>query len=92
MTIDPELRQLIEAGFAKVSQDVAGVKAEQRRQGEAIAEMKGELRGLSARLASMDKRFAAIMQPCQPQEMQAWNRFASYPAPAPSPMYRTMRS
>ena len=45
---------------------VREVLAEQRRHAEAIAEVRGELRGLSAWLSSMDQRFVAIMRPYEP--------------------------
>ena len=45
---------------------VREVQAEQRRHAEAIAEVRGELRGLSAWLSSMDQRFVAIMRPYEP--------------------------
>lgn len=54
-----ELKALIENGFAQMA-------AEQRRQGEAIAELRGELRTLSAWMASMDQRFIALMHPFEP--------------------------
>jgi len=73
-----ELRQLIEAGFAKVEagfakveQRFGEVQAEQRRHAEAIAEIRGELRGLSAWLSSMDNRFMAIMRPYEPPQRPA---------------------
>lgn len=42
---------------------VREVQAEQRHHAESIAEIRGELRGLSAWLSSMDQRFVAIMRP-----------------------------
>ena len=45
---------------------VREVQAEQRRHAEAISEVRGELRGLSAWLSSMDQRFVAIMRPYEP--------------------------
>ncbi|MBF0333005.1 MAG: hypothetical protein HQL40_05055 [Alphaproteobacteria bacterium] len=59
-----ELRQLIERGFEQML-------AEQRRQAESIAEIRGELRGLSAWLSSMDQRFVAIMRPYEPPHRPA---------------------
>ncbi|MBP2233120.1 hypothetical protein J2847_006455 [Azospirillum agricola] len=45
---------------------VRDVQAEQRRHAEAIAELRGEMRGLSSWLSSMDQRFVAIMRPYEP--------------------------
>lgn len=45
---------------------VRDVQTEQRRHAEAIAELRGEMRGLSAWLSSMDQRFVAIMRPYEP--------------------------
>jgi len=42
------------------------VRAEQLRHTEAIAELRGELRGLSAWLSSMDRRLVAIIRPSEP--------------------------
>ena len=80
-----ELRQLIEAGFARIGQEFAKIDqrfekidrsfaevfAEQRRHAEAIAEIRGELRGLSAWLGAMDSRFMAIMRPYEPPHRPA---------------------
>lgn len=41
-----ELRQMVEAGFDQVSRRLDLIEAEQRRQGKALAELKGDLRGL----------------------------------------------
>ncbi len=59
MTKDADLRQLIEAGFAQVNARLDRIELAQ-------AEMRGELRGLSAWLSSMDQRFVAIMRPYEP--------------------------
>ncbi|MBF0307023.1 MAG: hypothetical protein HQL41_15375 [Alphaproteobacteria bacterium] len=58
------LRRLFERGFEQML-------AEQRRQAESIAEIRGELRGLSAWLSSMDQRFVAIMRPYEPPHRPA---------------------
>ncbi|MBF0374474.1 MAG: hypothetical protein HQL39_13805 [Alphaproteobacteria bacterium] len=58
------LRRLFERGFERTL-------AEQRRQAESIAEIRGELRGLSAWLSSMDQRFVAIMRPYEPPHRPA---------------------
>ena len=50
---------------------VREVQLEQRQHAQAIAEIRGELRGLSAWLASMDPRFVAIMRPYEPPHRPA---------------------
>lgn len=61
-----EVMAAIAALGERVSRGFNEVQAEQRRHAEAIAEIRGELRGLSAWLSSMDQRFVAIMRPYEP--------------------------
>ncbi len=56
--------------FKEMDQRFNELQAEQRRHTEAIAEVRGELRGLSAWLSSMDQRFVAIMRPYEPPRQQ----------------------
>ncbi len=56
----------VDARFKDVDARFKESYAEQRHHAEAIAEVRGELRGLSAWLSSMDQRFVAIMRPYEP--------------------------
>ncbi len=56
-----ELRQMIEAGFTQMNARLDRIELGQ-------AEMRGELRGLSSWLSSMDQRFVAIMRPYEPPQ------------------------
>lgn len=66
-----QLTTLVREGFKAVDVELRAVQAEQRRHAEAIAELRGEMRGLSSWLSSMDQRFVAIMRPYEPQARQA---------------------
>ncbi|KAF0112730.1 MAG: hypothetical protein FD149_2365 [Rhodospirillaceae bacterium] len=59
-TIETEQHRQAES-IATIEKIIAMIQIEQRRQAEAFAEMRGELRGLSTWLASMDQRFVALM-------------------------------
>ncbi|CAK0746598.1 conserved hypothetical protein [uncultured Gammaproteobacteria bacterium] len=61
-----EVMAAIAALGERVNRGFAEVQTEQRRHAEAIAEIRGELRGLSSWLSSMDQRFVAIMRPYEP--------------------------
>jgi len=71
MSKDDDVMAKLDQLTALVTREFAEIKAEQRRHGEAIAEMRGELRGLSAWLSSMDNRFMAIMRPYEPPHRPA---------------------
>jgi len=56
-----ELLQAIHDLGQRMENRFTAIEAVQHRQAEAVAERRGEMRGLSTRFASMDQRFVALM-------------------------------